>query len=95
MWRVVQANAGLVTEYEVLQLLRQRGLRTAEEEAEAVEQRAAVAAGEAADDGEVAAAAPDAVYPQMNPPFAVERAVRAAAEANPGGGGRAPRRAPR
>ena len=80
MWRVVQANAGLVTEYEVLQLLRQRGLRTPEEEAEAAEQRAAVAAGEAADEGDLAAAAPEALYPQMNPPFAVERAVRGATQ---------------
>ena len=77
MWRVVQANAGLVTECEVLQLLRQRGLRTPEEEAEAAERRAAVAAGEAVDEGDLAAAAPEAVYPQMTPPFAVERAVRA------------------
>lgn len=76
MWRVVQANAGLVTEYEVLQLLRQRGLRTPEEEAEAAERRAAAAVGEAADDADLAAAAPEALYPQMNPPFAVERAVR-------------------
>jgi hypothetical protein len=39
-WRVVSPNAGLVTNREVLQLLRQRGLRTAAEAAED-EERAA------------------------------------------------------
>ena len=86
MWKVVQANAGLVTDYELLQLLRQRGLRTAEEEEAAAERRASGGATAAAD-----AAAPEPLYPQINPPFAIERAVRPAARdvtfrsQNPGG----------
>jgi hypothetical protein len=90
MWKVVQANAGLITEFEVLQLLRQRGLRTAEEE-----EAAAAAAAAAAEDGDAdaagdagggAGAAPEPLYPQINEPFPVEhqaRCVRCARAANP------------
>lgn len=74
MWKVVQANAGLVTEYELLQLLRQRGLRTPlEEEEETMAERRAAAGPDAAPE---AGGGPEALYPQINAPFAVERAVR-------------------
>lgn len=72
MWKVVSANAGLLTEYEVLQLLRQRGLRTPEEEDAAAERRAASGADAAGDEP----AGTEALYPQINAPFAIERAVR-------------------
>jgi hypothetical protein len=83
MWKVVQANAGLITEYEVLQLLRQRGLRTAEEDEAAAVAAASGGAGageeeeeEEAELGAEAVAAPEPLYPQVNPPFNVERQAR-------------------
>jgi hypothetical protein len=82
MWKVVQANAGLITEYEVLQLLRQRGLRTAEEDEAAAVAAASGAGGgeeeeeEEAELGAEAVAAPEPLYPQVNPPFNVERQAR-------------------
>lgn len=113
-WRVVTPNAGLVTNHELLQLLRQRGLRTADEEAadaaareaaadaaEAAATAAAEAAALAGDDAEVEAELgatasvaeaseargddgdagagpppPKPLYPLINAPFPVERAVR-------------------
>jgi|APGre2960657423_1045063.scaffolds.fasta_scaffold68883_1 hypothetical protein len=119
-WRVVTANSGLVTEHELLQLLRQRGLRTPNEAArdEAAAEAAQLAAVAALEEeasgvlGDVeegwegaaearradtldaaaqtarAAALPAPLYPRINKPFPVERAVRAAPRAatTPDGG---------
>jgi len=76
MWSVVTPNAGLITEHELFGLLRQRGLRTPEEAAAA----GLAAEGAERSDGressrEASEPVAEALYPQLNAPFRVERAV--------------------